>query len=305
MKLATMFLRDITCLDHAVIQGDGTILGGSYHVDIDIEGRIDEQEQVIIDFSAVKKLLKVLIDHPTTGYDHKLWVIPGYSQFTLSEFTGGQLVETPALNILHAPNSVLKFKVNWTGSLKETVERELQLYLMTGLREALGDAIHSVAVKVNENPFKRHLNHVPFRYVHGLKDSSSYGCQSLSHGHLSFIEWSHSSKYKPDCFSCQAGVQHLMQAISYLDGAVLVKRENIVSRDDKSLTIRYDSLRGEYQATYNTEKVKIVVMDCETTIENIIGWFADHFKGALEMAHVDQLYISEGLSKGATVHLGF
>lgn len=305
MPTSTMFLRNITCLDHSLVQNDGSIAGGSYHVDVEIEGVIDDQEQVIVDFSSIKKLLKVLIDHPTTGYDHKLWLIPGYSQFSFSESANSQLVETPVVKIQHAANSVIQFMVNWNGSLKETIERELQLYLFKNLRESIGQAIHSVSVKINEEPVKRHPNHVPFRYVHGLKNSSSYGCQNLSHGHLSFVEWTHSDKYKPDCFSCQAGVQHLMQAISYLDNAILVKRENIVAREGSLLTIRYDALRGEYNATYDTDKTKVVIMDCETTIENIIGWFAEHFKGALEMAHIEKLYISEGLSKGASIQLGY
>lgn len=305
MKTSTMFLRDITCLDHAFIEKDGSIVGGSYHVDVEVEGIIDEAEQVVVDFSSIKKTLKALIDDKVFGYDHKLWVIPGYSDYTLKLNEVSEIVETPAMTLGHSIYSVREFKNAFSGSLKETIEKELQVHLFNNLRHSVGEFIHSVRVKINEEATGRHPNHVPFRYVHGLKNSSSFGCQSLSHGHLSFVEWTHTDQFKPDCFSCQSGVQHLMQAISYLDNAILVKRENIRAWEGNLLTIGYESERGEFWAEYNTERCKVVVMDCETTIENITNWFAEHFKGALEMAHVDSLFISEGLSKGATIRLGY
>jgi hypothetical protein len=42
--------------------------------------QIPSTEKVVVDFSTVKKSIKEIIDHKETGFDHKLWVIEGWSK---------------------------------------------------------------------------------------------------------------------------------------------------------------------------------------------------------------------------------
>ena len=79
---STMFLSDVTVLDHAYIDDSGFIVGGSFHPCFNVSGEIDGTEQVVVDFSAIKKQIKALIDSKETGYDHKLWIIEGFSNIS-------------------------------------------------------------------------------------------------------------------------------------------------------------------------------------------------------------------------------
>ena len=72
MTNPTMFFSQPTVIDHAYIDQEGRVVGGSFNPDFLVTGEIDPKEKVVIDFGTGKKQIKALIDHKEFGYDHKL-----------------------------------------------------------------------------------------------------------------------------------------------------------------------------------------------------------------------------------------
>ena len=72
-------MQQVTTIDYAYINTEGQLLGGSYNADFEVTGDIEFNEQVVIDFGKVKKAIKQIIDGKFHGFDHKLWIIDGYS----------------------------------------------------------------------------------------------------------------------------------------------------------------------------------------------------------------------------------
>lgn len=287
---STLFLRDLTCIDHAKIDSYGQLSGGSYNLDVLVSGDVEQNEQVVIDFSKCKKLIKDLIDDFDHGFDHKCWV----SDFPIKEIphTNNFRVETPYLK-LEGPEHLFR-PLNPTL----TEEQNVQLYLQSHLQEIYP----TVKVEVHLRPIGFYRGgdaRILFRYAHGLKHSSSCGCKRIAHGHLSFLE------LKTTDFANRnlvGGVLHDIQ--SYIRNVYFAHRENVIVADSKFVTVGYTCDAGDdYQIELNTDVHDVIILDNETTVENLTEWITEKFRHQLEAAGVTRLYMSEGLMKGAMVEV--
>ena len=282
---STMFLTSVTCIDHAVITPLGTVMGGSFSPDFYVSGEMDEQEKVVIDFSKCKKQIKGAIDDKDTGFDHKLWIIPEYSNCEYKIEGDMITIVTPALTINAPANIVRIFEHEFDYS---NAGYEIASYLM--------EKIDNVEIAVIMDPAVQYtipgrLKPSFFRYSHGLKDSSSWGCQNIAHGHLSYmaIDSAH-----PMAFELQNEIAH------FLNNAMFVYKDNW---NEDTSTIEYTSPRGTFKLTLNNTDQKVMVMDTETTIENIVDQVANMLRGDLDNLGAAALYISEGVHKGAVKFL--
>jgi hypothetical protein len=75
MKKSTMFLANLSVVDHAVLIPEGLIRGNSHNPSFEVSGVVDEVENVVCDFSTIKKRMKQLIDDHDMGFDHKCWIL--------------------------------------------------------------------------------------------------------------------------------------------------------------------------------------------------------------------------------------
>lgn len=297
---AKLFLNNITVIDHGYIGSDGRQHGGSFHASFEVGGNVDSHEQVVIDFSACKKHIKEIVDARENGYDHKVWVLPGWSDCEVSAEVGNVTIRSSALE-LSGPSNMLRvvqapeYSAAAIGEdIAKHVEAELaKLYPGVGV---------TVKCKLTEVGFINDPNNHRqyFRYSHGLRNSSSWGCQNIAHGHLSWLEIEHDEHYREDCQDCQQAMFAITQALSnQWDDAVLIDEANIVDRGDDYISIAYTTPRGRFFAKYRAPYVKYKVLPHETTIEHIVDAFARENAYWLERAHVARLYISEGLAKGS------
>lgn len=314
MDQATMFLCDVSVVDHAYIDNRGLVIGGSFHPSFLVSGNIDPEEKVVVDFSTIKKQLKKEIDDDAVGFDHKCWIIEGYSdivsmaidgkEVTFAELNapddGNGIYWDETINIITsacsfvAPRSAFKFiqtqhMVNPVYST-EHAGQFMEEYLNKYFNQ------YGITVKCKNSERVHHYRTgvamSTFRYTHGLKDSTSWGCQNLAHGHYSFIELNAYFEEEED--------QSLTQSIAdHLDNAVFINRENIVNECDKFIEIEYTSERGHFWAQYCKGANKIIVLDTETTVEYLIEYVATEFKEDLNRLCISELFVSEGLSKGA------
>lgn len=303
MAVSTIFNRNVSVIDHAYIDHTGRVIGGSYQLDVDIGGNIEDNEQVVVDFSRIKKDIKEIVDGKENGFDHKLWVITGYSRANVV-FSNNSFIQTNVCNLQIPKNAVKQFE--YKNSVRESAEFAIQKQLQSELSKKYPSAKLFVKVTLTTEAFtinKKPDNWCFFSYSHGLKNSSSWGCQNVAHGHLSFVEWTHNSAYSNECKDCREGVDQLKQKIDEMNNAVFVFSENIVSETPDEIKISYKTERGDWVASYIKEDNNIIVLPLETTIENITNWFVSKNSDIMHKAHIKQIRISEGLAKGALVNL--
>lgn len=289
---STIFLNQITVIDHAFVGPDGLIYGGSWLPDFFVTGEVSADESVVVDFSTIKKDIKSLIDDEEIGFDHKLLFFEGISK-------GMCVVNGTEIKISSE-------HISYTGpfdSVKIVKERTpteaLQNFVQEGLRHKYGPSI-KVRVKLNldrVHGLEHGAQHF-FRYVHGLKSSTSWGCGNIVHGHLSFLEAIGGEPLSTKML--------LNQIASTLDKVMFIYKENIIDQSDSHITIGYDSTvcgRGPFRLTFNPNFMKFAILDTETTIEHLVEFVETHWGNTLRMHGIKALLVSEGLSKGAVLDL--
>lgn len=306
-----MFLVQPTVIDHAYIDHDGCVVGGSFNPDFVIGGKVDAKEKVVVDFSTVKKTLKAHIDDREQGFDHKLWLMPGYSKYQVEHVSPDMLcIKTPNVQ-LDLPRNAIKVLPHAVAYTEEEIEVELFLYL----QECMGRSypgididirVHNSAIPQTITPNPQTIaglgSHIEtFTYNHGLKDSTSWGCQNIAHGHLSFLQ----VFYERGRIGDTVNPIGLCRSISeYLDGTTFVYTDNVVpSKEPGVVTMEYETERGYFRAEYRRYGHKVVVLDTETTVEYLVSHVRDVFGERMRNARIRKLFLSEGLSKGAMVEL--
>ena len=307
MSKSTLFLNNITAIDHAYIDATGAIIGGSVNPTMHVTGEVDEAEKVVVDFSTVKKSLKHIIDAKYSGFDHKLWIIEGFSNCTVEESGRANLsIVTPQLTI-NAPRDAFKFiktpfhlAEDGTPNFESAVVDQMEQELMSELAVLHPNVGIHISLDFDEafycNP-RMDTRAVPFRYTHGLKSSTSWGCQNIAHGHLSFLA------------AATDNVEATEALLSYIaddiDGTIFIRKENIIQLTNDSLMIGYKTDRGDFNMTITGDYAfaKVIGLETETTVEFLAEAIADQYREALREAGVRQLFVSEGLNKGAVADI--
>lgn len=282
---SSIFLSDLSVVDHAHIDKHGRIIGGSYNPGFMVSGEVDDTESVVVDFSTIKKDLKFHIDKhiddiELNGFDHKLWIIDGYSDCEYTQRDGNITITTPAfvgtfpidaIKLIYKPSDEL-FTDKFIGDrFAEHLEKCLApLYPNVNLTVTCNNS-------TNVHLMDREMPLAIFNYSHGLKDSTSYGCQNLGHGHKSFIQ--------------HTDINTAWMVASELNNAVFINKDNIISDDSDIISIEYTTPRGYFKGAYCKILNHVIVLNTETTIEYIAEYVANRFG-------VSDFYISEGLSKG-------
>lgn len=323
MTESSIFFNEPTVIDHSFIAGDGGCYGGSVNPSFIVSGAVDPQENVVLDFSSGKKRIKECIDDNDNGFDHKCWVIRGVSNFDsvydgdsqktiywpdrdaswkyLASDQDPDRVITVATRrlLITAPKSAFRFVLN-EGNFADpyiAVKHEMKSFLEQKMPEFSFDVqMHAHAVPSTVK------SHQLFRYVHGLKNSSSWGCQNVAHGHLSFIDVTTPADVDPEFKE-----QILKSIAKTLDNTIFASAENY-TKTEYFHEIRYQSqTRGEFSMSLPVARPfhKFMVLETETTIEHIIEYVAQAFKTQLKSIKATRLYVSEGLSKGAVLDLNY
>jgi hypothetical protein len=286
---STLFFSNLSIVDGAYINSKGQIIGVSYNPSFKVTGVVDDIERVVIDFSTAKKRLKFhldkhLFDIHKNGFDHKLHLIENYSDCSFVDDGKAIILYTDACS-LTLPSDAVRWIKN--PDHLDVTDEFIGNAFAEHLTESLSLEYPGVDIKVEcVNSMDEHIidKEMPisfFRYSHGLKNSTSFGCQNVAHGHLSFIQYE-------DQDACDF-------IGSELHNAVFINPENIRYEDDDRITISYTTPeRGFFGATYIKALNKIIVLDTETTIEYIAAWVADKYG-------ISKFYLSEGLSKGCYI----
>ena len=300
---STLFLNELTCIDHAYIDAQGFIRGGSFLPSFLVSGDVTSDENVVEDFSSVKKRLKSEIDDHCTGLDHKVWLLGDSRTVGHSIDDKGQSIVTPKVVIELDKNAVAVLP-SLKGYNTESVGHFTSKWLSDKFSPLVIECLNSDKPQTID-PMSVGLNQtetVKFRYVHGLRASSAYGCQNIAHGHSSFLQLIGNNM--------RLTARTLAYEISlHLADAIFVWRANISPTfnfgKSSILRVEYDSgSRGTMSMTFtNREEHNVIVLDTETTIEYICNFIGLFYKEELRKNHVEYLVISEGLSKGSLLRV--
>lgn len=298
--ISTLFISDLTTVDHAVLLPNGGLLGNSFNVSVKVTGKVTVTEKVVEDFGSIKKRIKAFIDDKEEGFDHKLWIpiehdrklfVPGISMYHRQGEDWG----------LNVPKNAVKFVPFDTdpGSFRKNTEISLEHYL--------AEKMPNLSFKVQTNqitrlPFTTLQSEAPsmFRYTHGLRDSTSWGCQNIAHGHLSFLHLRSNSD------TCGTKAKRLQADIAkHLNNAIFIRRENVLDQaDSKFINISYYSRdRGLFQYYFKKELNHYLILESETTIEYLAEFVHDFWRKDMVACEVGEVYVSEGLMKGAVVEV--
>lgn len=317
-QTSCMFLSNVTLIDAAYVDHEGRARGISVSPLFEVSGAVTEDEQVVIDFSKCRKMLKALIDDKEHGYDHKLWVDRNdVSQFLTT--SAGTELHTPYFDMLAPRNAYRVTSLYPEDFHKRDIHTQRSSSLRTLLKQVAEDmgqwlteqlADLNVIVKVQlPRPVgtstyemygtggytcRRH-----FSYTHGLPASSSWGCQNILHGHTSFIDL-----IGPDdtIEKLSSQIQDALDNAYFYDSANV----NLFGQGTGKLGLSYTTERGLFNLRLHEPEntghpVRCYPLNCAPTIENIVEWVADRFAQQLEASGVVALAVSEGLWKGAVI----
>ena len=291
-----IFFNDLTVIDFSVISPTGMIHGSSATLNLQVSGPVDGHEGVVIDFSAGKKRIKELIDG-VGGFDHKCWVNVNDPNIIIT-----QDVPNSRVTVTHA-----------TSGLSLTAEEDAfswvqDYYGVTDITNFLNSKlapyiVSDVTLNTSVIPVPHtSLTPVIFHYVHGLKYSSSYGCKNIAHGHKSFI----TAQLAPHSGVDQVVAQRVIENIAAtLDHTVFVDVEDLVpvtvTNTTPQFVVEYTTAeRGRMTMSFTQ---KIIVLETQTTVEHLIEYIRARYYDQLKAAGIVELFVSEGLCKGASVTL--
>lgn len=294
---STLFISDITTVDHAVLMEDGRIKGNSFNLGAYVTGEVTEDEKVVEDFGTVKKRIKQFIDAKEDGYDHKLWIPDPEG---ILEQNHNRYVRSEGSWSMSLPRDAIKFvEFSAEGMNKDRVEKSINSFLKRKMPH-LDFKVFTNIVPRPAFPASKDRPVSMFRYTHGLKDSTSWGCQNILHGHLSFI-------YLQESGDPCANKAYALQAeiASHLDNIMFIKRGNLYPSGKENLVkIQYMSRdRGEFEYMFRKGVNDFILLETETTIEYLAEFVRDFWARDLKKCAVKKIYLSEGLVKGAVTEI--
>lgn len=317
MQTSTLFIGNLTQIDYAYVHPTQLIIkGGSLNLNVEVTGNIEPVENVVVDFGTIKKSIKRLIDDKEEGFDHKIWVpenhggiddfelwsVPGEtncSRIAMFPFGDGRMVvSTPKFTLACPKNAIKVCKISF-------VSDSIRDYLEEKLNAEYPNSEIKVKVLLTDRPVLPFDNfpgnEISFTYVHGLKKSTSWGCQNIAHGHKSwllFVDAYGQVVHLPDEFK--------LKIEDDLDGRMFIWSDNIVSDDDSGLQIGYETPRGNFYLVIDKPSVRTHIIDTETTVEHLAEWFVSYFEEDVRKMvklGATSVYFSEGLVKGARIRL--
>lgn len=188
-----IYWENISDVDHAILFPLGQMVGNSYIATATAEGNNNNEEAVILDFSTGKKQLKALCDNIV---DHKLWVNDKYHEIVYTDES--VVVRARGLDKQITFETMLPKDAVYVQSFisditmpfnqqKDYIEQAVRL-ANEDLSKKASTPEMKVTIGINNKIFENARNKYFFRYTHGLPTSTSYGCQNICHGHLSYIE---------------------------------------------------------------------------------------------------------------------
>lgn len=301
-KTSSIFIEKLSVVDGAYIDHTGSIRGASYYPSFIVTGKVDETEQVVVDFSKIKNNIKKILDDFENGFDHKCWVIDGYSAVDVIGPSTSRpgLVElfTPSFGYVGPEHSFKFIDIGTNLTPFAILEAAMEAEVQAGLQKIYPDIdIKVECINSESNCIPESIDtFFPFSYTHGLPMSSSTKCRRAVHGHGSFIglDFGMTPPIPND------GIVALKREICRRDIVFINKSRIVQAVSSDFVAVAYVDEGGEtYYVEYDPKCHTLVYLDNDSTVENIVDLVVSMYGNDLRAAGVEKLFISEGRQKGA------
>lgn len=298
--MSSLFFRKTSVIDHAIMGPEG-IRGGSYNLNFTAslpKEKFDE-EAVVVDFSSGKKEVKELIDRHVpdshiNGWDHKVWVPTRDTSVTSGD---GIIRVEDDFAIISGPSDMFRF-VDCTH--EDLVKQDVIEWFMTQYLNTFINTDVDYQVKLDQEAYQEaypyevegvEVSRAYFDYYHGLRNSSSFGCICVAHGHKSFVDVVTDPK------------DHLIGYDIAATIAGLLNHQYIYHKDVLHAgAFSYTTQRRGPMSYKPKVIIESIEINEEPTIENIVEWVKKQPEVIAAITSLDgpaTIMISEGLQKGA------
>lgn len=280
-----LFVRDLTVIDFSYLCAKRGMLGESYIVDVELEGKLDEVSMVL-DFSLVKKRIKQAIDQLL---DHKLAVPVLADELTLKLEQQQQLLKFASARgqiNMAAPTEAVALIETAAISI-DSITAFLQQHIMP----LLPANIAKLCITLRPEP----INGFYYHYSHGLKKHDG-NCQRIAHGHRSTIQI-----YTDGMLSVRLNKywSERWQDI-YLGTTEDVCQANqlkfISPATDTDICFSYQAQQGWFELTMPARHCEIIATD--TTVECLAEYIVSELE-KIDPSKAYKVVAYEGVGKGA------
>jgi 6-pyruvoyl-tetrahydropterin synthase len=290
-----LFIKDLDILDCAIFSSKHGIIGTSWHVDIEVEGSLDENG-FVYDFSHTKKLVKETLKD---SLDHALILPSSNSQISISEDQDSNRIEI-SISIedekwnYKAPSKSV-YILDSDKVTPETVAEAAEKEVLKNLPKT----VSSVKISLYEESVTDGSK--IFRYTHGLPNHKGL-CQRLFHGHRSKIVILKDNSKSEELESLVAekwfhSQIHIAEPGQFKSTSW---QPYSVGKNGEYSTLSYTAQEGYFEATIPSHKIYIV--EQATSIESIAQGLCKQLK-ALNPDSSITVMPHEGINKGGIASL--
>ena len=282
-----LFVRDLTVIDASFLDSKRGFVGESYQVDIVLQGSLNEQS-MILDFSAVKKKIKAIID---AEVDHKLLVPHAAENCTVKLED-----QRTQINYKLDDNSMIQLKCPHQAFClleSELITTELlETYLEQVILPQLPDNITGLTLTLRNESIDTPYYH----YTHGLKKHDG-NCQRIAHGHRSKIDIYINNIYNKELVADWAERWRDIYLLSQED---IVEPSALtftaVKSDYDKFCSAYQSAQGYFEMLVPAHLVEVLPKD--STVEALAEYICEQIKKRY-IDDIVTIYAYEGIGKGA------
>jgi 6-pyruvoyl-tetrahydropterin synthase len=289
-----MFVRDIDHLDCAVFHPLDGIVGATWHVDVELSGKLDHMG-FIFDFGKIKKKIKEVLKNTL---DHTLIVPELYEGIKFSESVNQHGNKDIFLDMTTEEGEVWRYSCPRSAVYllpsKSTNAIDISRAIQIEMAPYLPDNVEELSVILREEEIS--LTDGVFKYTHGLAHHDG-GCQRLFHGHRSRLEIFRGSSRAYD-LEKSITEKFLTQSIHIVSSEQLIKGElSLLEKGSKGKMIRigYQSLDGEFFAEIPAHRA--ILIHQSSSIESIAQNFGTFIAGSSANQNL-MIRCYEGINKG-------
>lgn len=279
--MAKLFVNNLTIIDSSLLDTGRGLVGESWRVDVELEGKLNSQGMVL-DFSDIKKRVKQTIDQ---DFDHKLLIPATNPGCRIREHDGEievefQLNSGKRIRHLSPVSAITRIETD------QIDQQSLAAAIMERLADGLPDNIDQLRLSLQHET----TSGPSFNYCHGLKQHSG-NCQRIAHGHRSRIEI-----YQDDERNRELETEWAELWRDVYIGTRSDLMDEIISEGEEYLRFGYQAQHGRFEL--ELPKPGCYLIDSDSTVENLAQYAADR----LRQDHPNscfQVRVFEGLDKGA------
>ena len=273
-----LFIKDIDRIDSAIWEIGRGIVGQSWHVDVCIEGGLDEN-RFIYDFSDLKNLIKKTLK---STLDHVLLIPTNDPAIRLSENEHSFSIDDNLSDISYQGPKKSVYFIKSKMVSEALIESELNNILKPLLPSSVSDVRFKIHREINEG------GHF-FHYTHGITGHKG-NCQRLFHGHRSLIEVLVNSKQRSD-------LEKIISEKLLKSSIHIAERSQISESTKDKLFLQYTANEGIFRCSI--PKNQVVIIEEGTSIETLVEFFASNLEGLLVEGDTLEVRAYEGIGKGA------